>query len=319
MKINVRDAFLAVIILSCIAIPARLMGQAAAGPLSVPPQTKAPHAQPVIKPKPPEVTPRTTLDGAWKLNNDESDDPRTKIQDSRGTKAGSDPGGGGSGRYPGGSYPGGGGYPGGGYPGGGYPGGGYPGGGYPGGGGGNGRGNSGRDTETDERLEQLVRPSRSLSFAIKSADAEVEVTDEHYNKLALFTDGRKLQKPKEDSYQEIAAHWEGTRLVTDEKTPQGSKMSRTFELSVDGRQFFETLHIDRGKSKGLLTIRYVYDVLSASAPPDHKPDPDQPVMKRHTDSTANAPSTQGAQPSQAPDPDQPVMKRHADNGNSSSQ
>jgi len=157
----------------------------------------------------------------------------------------------------------------------------------------------------------------SLSIALKTAEAKVEITDLHFNKLALFTDGRKLQKPKDETYQEIAAHWEGTRLVTDEKTPQGSKMSRTFELSVDGRQFFETLHIDRGKSKGQLVVRYVYDVLNASAQPDHRTDPDQPVMKRHADTATSAPAAQESQPAQPADPDQPVMKRHADSGNSS--
>jgi hypothetical protein len=84
--------------------------------------------------------PRTTLAGSWKLNRDESDDPRQEVraaESSSSSSAGGYPGG----NYPGGGYPGGpggdyprGGYPGGGYPGGGYPGGGYPGGGYPGGG-----------------------------------------------------------------------------------------------------------------------------------------------------------------------------------------
>ena len=223
------------------------MAQAPPGPLPSPPQSGVPTSHPAAKPKPPEIPPRTSLEGPWKLNHDESDDVRTKVQDSRGTNGGS---GGGRNR---------GGYPGGGYPGGGYPGGGYPGGGYPGGGGGGpygGRGNSGRDTENDEKLEDLIRPPSSLSFAIKNA--EVDVTDDHFRKLVFFTDGRQLQKPKDDSYQEIAAHWNGSQLVSDEKTPQGAKMSRTFELSQDGRQFFETLHVDRGKSKGLLVIRYVY-------------------------------------------------------------
>ena len=60
-----------------------------------------------------------------------------------------------------------------------------------------------------------------MSFALKSA--EVDVTDDQYHKMAFFTDGRQLQKPKDDSYREIAAHWDGSQLVSDEKTPQGSK------------------------------------------------------------------------------------------------
>jgi len=162
-------------------------------------------------------------------------------------------------------------------------------------------------------LEQLIRPLSSLGFVVKTA--EVDLTDDHFNKVGFFTDGRQLQKPKDDTYQEIAAHWDGTRLVTDEKTRQGSKMSRTFELSQDGRQFFETVHIDRGKSKGLLNIRYVYDVAGSDTQTDHDSDPSQPVMKRHVDTTNSAPSSQGSQPVQTSDPDQPVMRRRDGDSN----
>lgn len=275
----------------------RLMAQAPPGPLPVPPQTNVPRPRPVAKPKPPEVPPRTSLDGPWKFNRDESDDTRRKIQDSRGTSANS-----GGGRN-------GGGYPGGGYPGGGYPPGvGFPGGGYPRGG--RPDGGSGRDTETDERLEDLIRPPNSLSFTIKNP--EIDLTDDHYRKLAFFTDGRQLQKPKDDSYQEIAAHWDGKLLVTDEKTPQGAKMSRTFELSSNGRQFFETVHVDRGKSKGQLVIRFVYDVAGTSTEADHESDPDQPVLKRHPDSGNSTSIPQGAPSGQGSDPDQPTMRKRPD-------
>ena len=86
-------------------------------------------------------------------------------------------------------------------------------------------------------------------------------------KRALFTDGRKLEKPdsKDDSYQEIAARWDGARLVTDEKSPRGGKMSRTFELSYDGAQLYETMRLTMGRSNTPLDIRYVYDPVSAPA------------------------------------------------------
>jgi len=157
-----------------------------------------------------------------------------------------------------------------------------------------------------------------LTFALKSP--EVDLTDDHYRKLAFFTDGRQLQKSKDDSYKEIAAHWDGKLLVTDEKTPQGAKMSRTFELSPDGRQFFETVHVDRGKSKGLLTIRYVFDAASAGTQADHSTDPDQPVLKRHADTTNGDAGQQGApQTGQGSDPDQPVMRKRTDDSGSSPQ
>jgi len=278
----------------------RLMAQAPPGPLPVPPQTNVPRPRPATRPKPPEVPPRTSLDGAWKFNRDESDDTQRKIQDSRGTSANSG-GGRNGGGYPGGGYPGGGGYP----PGVGFPGGGYPRGGPPDGG-------NKRETETDERLEDLIRPPSSLSFTIKNP--EIDLTDDHFRKLAFFTDGRQLQKPKDDSYQEIAARWDGKLLVTDEKTPQGAKMSRTFELSSNGRQFFETVHVDRGKSKGQLVIRYVYDVAASGTEADHESDPDQPVLRRHPDSGNSTSNPQGAPSGQGSDPDQPTMRKRPDDG-----
>jgi hypothetical protein len=75
-----------------------------------------------------------------------------------------------------------------------------------------------------------------------------------------MTDGRKLQKSKDESYQEIAAKFEGNRLVSDEKDPRGNKMSRTFELSEDGRQLYETLHMMAGRDNASRVIRYVYDI-----------------------------------------------------------
>src|ERR1700675_1158638 len=124
-----------------LAAPKLLSAQAGPGPIA-PPQSTAtsssPHsASAAAKPKPPQLPARTTLAGPWKLNRDDSDDPKAKVRAAEGS------GNRNSGGYPGGGYPGGG-YPGGGYPGGGYPGGGYPGGGYPGGGG---RRNSGPDLE----------------------------------------------------------------------------------------------------------------------------------------------------------------------------
>jgi hypothetical protein len=111
--------------------------------------------------------------------------------------------------------------------------------------------------ETTEEMGQVVRPDFSQTIELK--DAEVDSTDDHANKLVLYTDGRKIQKSKDNSLKQISAHWNGSQLVTDEKGPQGRKMSRTLELSSDGRQFYETWHIENGRSGSLLVIRYVYD------------------------------------------------------------
>ena len=137
-------------------------------------------------------------------------------------------------------------------------------------------------------MQELIRPASSLSIALKGA--EVDVTDEHFHKLVFYTDGRQLQKSTNANYQEIAAHWNGNQLVSDEKSPQGGKMSRTFELSRDGRQVYETIAVEKGKSKGSLNVRYVYDIANSNSPQSGpESDPDKPVMKRHPDSS-NSPS-----------------------------
>jgi hypothetical protein len=104
----------------------------------------------------------------------------------------------------------------------------------------------------------------------------------------LYTDGRQLQKVNDDRHEEVAAHWDGSRLVSDEKSPLGGKMNRVFELSQDGRQLYETLHIDNGRSRTSLAIRYVYDGATASEIRNSEDsDPNRPQLKRHPDDASN--------------------------------
>jgi len=107
-------------------------------------------------------------------------------------------------------------------------------------------------------MRELLTPGHAITFSMTGA--EVDLTDDQNRKRAFMTDGRKLQKSKDANYQEIAAKWDGRRLVTDEKNPRGGKMSRTFELSYDGRQLYETLHMTAGRNNNPLVIRYVYDI-----------------------------------------------------------
>ncbi len=187
------------------------------------------------------MQPRASIFGGWKLDQDDSDDPQKKMQEARSSQDNS-------------------GYPGNRRMGGGYPGGGYPGGGYPGGGGMGGR-RMGQQNESDDdrqKMQELLNPSNTLTLAEAKKDVEVDLFDDQQNKRALFTDGRKVQKSKDTNYQEVAAHWDGSRLVTDEKKPGGGKMSRTYELSYDRTQLYETLHMTVGRNTPV-TIRYVYD------------------------------------------------------------
>jgi hypothetical protein len=196
--------------------------QAPSGPITAAPQPAgAPAAH---GPNPvPLPAPRTTILGAWKWNPDESDDPRRRREDSRGSNGGY---GSGRGRMGGGGY--------------------------------GGRRSGGESDEQREKMRELLMPSKTIRLSMTGA--EVDLVDDRDHKRAFMTDGRKLQKSKDENYQEIAAKFDGTRLVSDEKDPRGNKMSRTFELSSDGRQLYETLHMTGGRSNTALVIRYVYDV-----------------------------------------------------------
>jgi len=211
--------------------PGTARGQAPPGPL---PQVESKDtAPPAAKGQPPKpaVKPRTSILGAWKLDTDESDDARRKMQEAR--RNGNNGGYGGNRRM----------------------GGGYPGGGY----GGPRRGGQGESDEERERMQELFSPAHLLTIAEAKKEAEIDTFDDRNRKRALFTDGRRPQKSKDANYQEIAAHWEGSRLVTDEKSPRGGKMTRSFELSDDGTQLYETLHLTTGRSNTPVVIRYVYN------------------------------------------------------------
>lgn len=212
-------------------VPGAVRAQAPPGPVSA----GQPQPVPASAAKPqgqiPEPPPRTTILGAWKFNPDESDDPSKRRQDSRGSNGGGN--GGGRGRM---------------------------GGGWPGGGGGGygGRRGGGESDEERQKMRELFTPARAITLSMTGA--EVDLVNDRNRKLAFMTDGRKLQKSKDEDYQEIAAKFDGNRLVTDEKNPRGGKMSRTFELSYDGRQLYETLHMTTGRNNSPLVIRFVYDI-----------------------------------------------------------
>jgi len=212
--------------------------QAPAGPLPAaqPQPPSSPEARPQAQA--PQVQPRTSILGAWKLNHDESDDPRKKMQDTRGANGGGGGGGRGGVRM---GIPGMGGGP------------------Y----GGRRGGSQGESDEDRQRMQEVIEPARSLMLAEAKRNVEIDAFDDQQRKTAIFTDGRKLEKSKDANNQEIAAHWDGNRLVTDEKTPRGQKMSRTYELSYDGTQMYETVRLTRGRSGSQVSIRYVYDQVGA--------------------------------------------------------
>ncbi len=256
-----------------IASPTSLHAQAAPGPIHRP-ASDSQSSDGSLAPPPPPVKQyppqkKENLVGAWRINPDESDDVHQKIEEARNRSASNNPnaGSGGNGPYPGngggnGPYgrptnsP--------------YPGGGSP---YPGNGPGNGgsnspsgrRGGMGDPTNYEDRqqLQDLIEPATSLSFVQK--EGEVDVTDDQGRKRIYLTDNRHPQKSKDANYQESSAHWEGARLISEEKGLHGGRITRTYELTPDGKQLDESVRLDNSHT-GLLTVRYVFDVTSSSAP-----------------------------------------------------
>ncbi|HMK23835.1 MAG TPA: hypothetical protein VK466_15995 [Terriglobales bacterium] len=191
---------------------------------------------------------KTSLDGTWKLNREQSDDAHEKLRSAMQDHDQNSP----MGRHGG---MGGGGMGGGGI-GMGIPG--IGGMGRPGGPGGS--GGMGRGSDSDEqraRLRDLVDPPEQLTVAQKGP--EVDMTDPQYRERELFTDGRNIEKSKDAMQMPVKAHWNHEALVTEEKGPNGEKISHSYELAADGKQLTDTLTLESKKLHTPLIIRSVYD------------------------------------------------------------
>ncbi len=237
MRAHISSVFLtlAILVVAALAGPCSVLAQAPAGPLPAAHPQPAPSSAASPQNQQQRAETRPSILGQWKLNRDDSDDPRKKMEDAR-TSRGSGPRSGSGVSIAG----------------------------FPIGGHGGNRG--GTSNEELDRTQNVIAPANSLTFAQKDPkNPEIDLTDDQNRKLALFTDGRKVQKPdaKDESYQEIAARWDGSRLVTDEKSPHGGKMNRTFELSYDGAQLYETIRLTMGRSNTPLDVRYVYEPMPA--------------------------------------------------------
>jgi hypothetical protein len=280
----------------CAAFPGVLHAQASPGPMRPPdssPDTTQPASGPTVRAAEPALPQRKQLFGYWKLNVDESDDPHEKMKEASNEGSVTSPRGGGGGNG-GGNGPGTGVHIGGlGSP--------FPGGG--GGGGGSPRkgGNTGTDSELDRaQMQELLNPAGSLTLALKdpatSTDAkdgdaakdasnakdvgaskdgsseEIDMTDELGRKRVYYTDGRKVQKPKDEKYQEFDAYWmESFRLVAEYDGSRGARITRSYEPAPGGKQLYETVRLEKTRSYGPVEIRYVYDLAGEKNPAEARP------------------------------------------------
>ena len=220
----------------------KVAAQAPPGPLPQTPSNDAPTASPAKAP-PADVARTKNLAGTWRLSTDDSDDPRKKLQQARGSGG---TGQGGGGRRSGGMGVG------------------WPGGGMGGRGGTGGRGGGGESDSDRQKMELFLQPAQQLTVAQK--EPEIDVTDDEDRKYILYTDNRKVEKSKDASHQELTAKWDEYRLTAEGKDPLGNKYQRSYEVLEGNRQLRETLFLKVGRNQTEISIRYVYDLVS---PPAH--------------------------------------------------
>jgi hypothetical protein len=169
------------------------------------------------------------LAGTWKLNKDQSDDPRQKMQE-----AAAQQGGGGRGGWGGG------------------------------GGGGMGAGQRGAGQGGGQRGGMMQDYSE---LTITQTNATTQVTGDSGRVLAS-TDNSAGNSPTAGSNNSAdsdanrnsppAAQWQGSQLVVTEQMRRGTT-TRTYELSPDGKQLYVTTKIDNPRFSQPVTIRFVYD------------------------------------------------------------
>ncbi|MGC2193571.1 MAG: hypothetical protein WA628_02775 [Terriglobales bacterium] len=199
------------------------------------PSPETSHAQPAFN-------------GTWKLNREQSDDPREKLRSAMQDRDRNGPMGGHGGMGGGGVTMG-------------IPGiGGIGGMGRPGGrpGGGQGRGPGAGSEDQRARLRDLVEAPDQLKILQKGP--EIDMTDTESHVRSLFTDGRKLEKPKKDSSEtQVKARWDRETLITEEKGPNGEKISHSYEITDGGKQLADTLTLESKKLNTPIIVRSVYD------------------------------------------------------------
>jgi hypothetical protein len=191
-------------------------------------------------PPPVKIVPRTNILGAWKLNRDESDDPKA----SSNQRKANDPNqghGGNSGPHIG------------------FPGGGMGGPGM--GGGQRGNGSPQKDTSEDrQRYMELIDPSIRLKLQRKGEkDPIVEMFGDQGRKTIFYTDGHKPDAPAGVGTDVVEAKWDDNKLVSTSPLPKKGSLTRTYEVSPDGLQLYEEVEMVIGKDKNPSRFRFVYD------------------------------------------------------------
>ncbi|HXC47227.1 MAG TPA: hypothetical protein VNU20_02970 [Candidatus Sulfotelmatobacter sp.] len=194
-------------------------------------------------PPPVKIVPRTNILGAWKLNRDESDDPKSRSNQRKVNDPNQGHGGNSGPRI-------------------GFPGGGMGGPGM--GGGQRGNGNPQKDTSEDrQRYMELIDPSIRLKLQRKGEkDPIVEMFGDQGRKTIFYTDGHKPDAPAGVGTDVVEAKWDGNKLVSTSPLPKKGSLTRTYEVSPDGLQLYEEVEMVIGKDKNPSRFRFVYDAVA---------------------------------------------------------
>ena len=187
-------------------------------------KVSAPQTQSAAKPN---------LAGQWKLNKDQSDDPRQKMQEAMAAN------GQGGGRGAGGE----------------------------GGGGrrGGGQGGPGGPGGMMNDLAQLTIVETDTSVKVSSASGRVLAAYPEDQQAAKPSSNGGNPDDDARTYTPPVAKWQGSQLVASMQGRRGGSTTRTYELSSDGKQLIVTTKMQNPRFTQPVTFRLVYDPAKASS------------------------------------------------------
>lgn len=183
---------------------------------------------------------KPSLAGTWKLNKDQSDDPRQKMQEAMGNSGGAQ--GGGQGESEGNPN--------------------------------RGEGRPGRGGPGGMMAEfaQLTVTQLDANVKITGATGRTVATTTPPDDSAKSTDDSSPDKSDSNVYggrrrmtPPVLAQWQGNQLVASGHMYGGGTTTRTYELSPDGKQLYVTTKITNERLSQPVTYRLVYDKGTASS------------------------------------------------------
>lgn len=170
------------------------------------------------------------LAGTWKLNQDQSDNPREKMREAMGNAGPEGQGG-------------------------------------PGGGFGNRQGGGGRGRGMFQNQSQLSIEQNGQSVKISDESGNLIAQTSDNSNAGSEDNSAQSSNPGQSNGQRFRgrrrgpeiAQWKDNQLVVENSQPNGGKMTRTYSLSTDGKQLYVTTEMQNPRFNQPVTFRLVYD------------------------------------------------------------